>query len=49
MKQGLISPKLMIKKEDLQVLNRHRPAIIWFTGLSGAGKSTLAYNLNEYF
>src|SRR6056297_4112068 len=47
MKQVLISPELTIKKEDRCVLNRHRPAIIWFTGLSGAGKSTLAYKLNE--
>ena len=23
-------------------MNRHRPAIVWFTGLSGAGKSTIA-------
>ena len=27
-------------------LNRHKPAILWFTGLSGAGKSTIA-NLVE--
>lgn len=47
MKYTLISPELTIKKEDRCALNRHRPAIIWFTGLSGAGKSTLAYKLNE--
>ncbi len=27
--------------------NRHRGAIIWFTGLSGAGKSTLAHAVEE--
>lgn len=27
--------------------NRHRGAIIWFTGLSGAGKSTLAHQVEE--
>jgi len=26
-----------------EVLNGHRSAILWFTGLSGAGKSTLAH------
>ncbi|MGC2166384.1 MAG: adenylyl-sulfate kinase [Gallionella sp.] len=28
-------------------LNRHRGAIIWFTGLSGSGKSTLAHAVEE--
>lgn len=27
--------------------NKHRGAIIWFTGLSGAGKSTLAHSVEE--
>jgi adenylylsulfate kinase len=27
--------------------NRHRSAIIWFTGLSGSGKSTLAHAVEE--
>jgi len=27
--------------------NRHRGAIIWFTGLSGSGKSTLAHEVEE--
>lgn len=43
----LISPKLTIRKKDRQQINKHKPAIIWFTGLSGAGKSTLAFKLNE--
>ena len=30
-----------------EIMNGHRGAIIWFTGLSGAGKSTLAYALEE--
>lgn len=46
-KPFLVSPKLTIMKKDRQRLNKHRPAIIWFTGLSSAGKSTLAYKLNE--
>lgn len=28
--------------------NRHRGAILWFTGLSGAGKSTLAHAVEEH-
>lgn len=46
-KPFLVSPKLTILKRDRQKLNKHKPAVIWFTGLSGAGKSTLAYKLNE--
>jgi ATP sulfurylase/adenylyl-sulfate kinase len=46
-KSFLVSPKLTIMKKDRQRLNKHKPTVIWFTGLSGAGKSTLAYKLNE--
>jgi len=42
-KSFLESPKLTIYKKDRQRLNKHKPAVIWLTGLSGAGKSTLAY------
>ncbi len=35
-----------IRSTDRVARNRHRPAILWFTGLSGAGKSTIA-NLLE--
>ena len=31
-----------ITKEKRQRLNKHRSAMLWFTGLSGSGKSTLA-------
>jgi len=30
-----------------QLLNGHRGAIVWFTGLSGSGKSTLAHAVEE--
>jgi adenylylsulfate kinase len=30
-----------------ELLNQHKSAIIWFTGLSGAGKSTLAHAVEE--
>lgn len=31
-----------------EAMNRHRGAIIWFTGLSGAGKSTLAHAVEDH-
>lgn len=31
-----------VTKEERSLLNSHRPAVLWFTGLSGAGKSTIA-------
>jgi bifunctional enzyme CysN/CysC len=33
--------------EDRERRNRHKGAVLWFTGLSGAGKSTLAIALEE--
>ena len=32
---------------DRHLLNGHRSALIWFTGLSGSGKSTVAHALEE--
>jgi adenylylsulfate kinase len=37
----------VITKEDRHLLNAHRSALIWFTGLSGSGKSTLAHTVEE--
>lgn len=36
-----------IRRQERQQQNRHRSAILWFTGLSGAGKSTLAHAVEE--
>ena len=48
MTQKFIIPhKGIIKKEDRKILNAHKSAILWFTGLSCAGKSTLAYKVEE--
>jgi bifunctional enzyme CysN/CysC len=33
---------LLVNKELRLLMNGHRPAILWFTGLSGSGKSTIA-------
>ena len=35
-----------INRKDRAVVNKHKPCLIWFTGLSGSGKSTIA-NLLE--
>jgi adenylylsulfate kinase len=35
-----------INRQDRALINKHKPCLIWFTGLSGSGKSTIA-NLLE--
>jgi adenylylsulfate kinase len=37
----------IITKENRQVRNKHKSAILWFTGLSGSGKSTLSVELEK--
>src|SRR5262249_27752734 len=34
--------RFAVDRDARSQLNKHRPAIVWFTGLSGAGKSTIA-------
>lgn len=36
-----------VTRERREAMNKHRGAILWFTGLSGAGKSTLAHAVEE--
>ena len=36
-----------VTKTDRQVLNGHKSAVLWFTGLSGAGKSTVAVEVEK--
>ncbi|HEB99031.1 MAG TPA: adenylyl-sulfate kinase [Thiotrichales bacterium] len=36
-----------VTRERRESLQRHRAAVLWFTGLSGSGKSTLAHALEE--
>ena len=38
---------MIVKKRDRSLIKKHRPCIIWLTGLSGAGKSTIADLLEE--
>jgi len=37
----------IISRSDREVMNGHRGAAIWFTGLSGAGKSTVAHAVEQ--
>ncbi|MEE8320685.1 MAG: adenylyl-sulfate kinase, partial [Gammaproteobacteria bacterium] len=37
-----------IYRDNRESLNKHRSAIIWFTGLSGSGKSTMAHAVEDY-
>lgn len=37
-----------VTRERREAMNKHRGAILWFTGLSGAGKSTLAHAVEEH-
>jgi adenylylsulfate kinase len=37
----------LVSRQQREYLNRHKSAILWFTGLSGAGKSTLAHAAEE--
>jgi adenylylsulfate kinase len=36
-----------VTRESREILNKHKSAVLWFTGLSGAGKSTLAHAVEE--
>lgn len=36
-----------VSRREKEVLNGHRSALLWFTGLSGAGKSTIAHAVEK--
>lgn len=36
-----------VTRDRREQLNRHKGAILWFTGFSGSGKSTLAHSVEE--
>ena len=49
----LVSPDVVyhratVTRERREIMNGHRSAIFWFTGLSGSGKSTLSHVIEEY-
>lgn len=44
---NIVWHKATVTRQRREAQNKHRGAIIWFTGLSGAGKSTLAHAVEE--
>jgi 3'(2'),5'-bisphosphate nucleotidase len=44
---GVVWHHATVTRIRREALNKHRGAIIWFTGLSGSGKSTLAHAVEE--
>ncbi len=47
MEKNVIPHNFSISKEDRSELKKHKPLLVWFTGLSGSGKSTLANALEK--
>lgn len=45
--ENVVWHQARVTREQRELLNGHRGAIFWFTGLSGAGKSTLAHAVEE--
>ena len=45
--QNIVWHHATVTRKRRETQNRHKGAIIWFTGLSGAGKSTLAHAVEE--
>lgn len=46
--QHVVFHEPTIYRADRERLNRHRSAILWFTGLSGSGKSTLSHAIEDH-
>jgi adenylylsulfate kinase len=46
-KNNAVWHRATVFRRDREILNGHRSAIVWFTGLSGSGKSTIAHTVEE--
>jgi adenylylsulfate kinase len=44
---NVIYQKTAVSQADREILNGHKSAMLWFTGLSGSGKSTLSQALDK--
>ncbi len=42
MEENIFEHNFNVKQDNRSTLKRHKPLLIWFTGLSGSGKSTIA-------
>ncbi|QQX75946.1 MULTISPECIES: adenylyl-sulfate kinase [Aequorivita] len=47
MEENIIPHNFSITQQQRCDLNKHKPLLIWFTGLSGSGKSTIANALEK--
>ncbi|OIQ27411.1 MAG: adenylyl-sulfate kinase [Bacteroidetes bacterium MedPE-SWsnd-G2] len=47
MAKNIIAHNYVVTKSDRQSLKKHRPLLLWFTGLSGSGKSTIANKVEQ--
>ena len=47
MEKDIVWHKLSVAREQREIKNGHKAAVVWFTGLSGSGKSTLAHYLDK--
>ena len=46
-KNNAVWHRATVLRHHREMLNGHRSAIVWFTGLSGSGKSTIAHAVEE--
>jgi bifunctional enzyme CysN/CysC len=46
-KENIVPVSLSVNEIDRSIRVKHRPGIIWLTGLSGSGKSTIARNVEK--
>jgi bifunctional enzyme CysN/CysC len=46
-KKNIIPEEFYVSEIDRSVMLKHRPGIIWLTGLSGSGKSTIAKGVEK--
>jgi len=47
MKENIIPHNFSITRKERSELKKHKPMLVWFTGLSGSGKSTIANVLEK--
>ena len=47
MKENIIPHNFSITRQQRSELKKHKPLLLWFTGLSGSGKSTIANSLEK--
>jgi adenylylsulfate kinase len=44
---NIVWHEVFVKREDRNILNKHKSGLVWFTGLSSSGKSTIAHTVEK--